>query len=364
MNRRAFLSRGIAAGLAASTPMRLTWAKSSQPLRLNSNENPRGLSPRCREAVLKAIPEAGRYPFSHLGALRDAIAARHRLESENVVLGNGSSEVIQMAVQALAQPGGRLVLASPTFDIVQGYVREGVESIQVPLREDHAHDLDGMREAAEASSSALVYLCNPNNPTATLTPSARLDEWLREAPPETAFLIDEAYFDYVRDEGYRSATPWVKERPNLVVTRTFSKVYGMAGLRLGYGLCHAATAEKLRRWAADVNINHLAIVAGLEALKDDPYRRSSVDLNLQSRNILTGALDRMEIPHLPSHTNFLMYRINQELGGYIQRMREHGALVGRAFPPLLRFNRVTLGLPQEMRRFVEILEDFRGRGWI
>ncbi len=367
MNRRSFLRAGVAASWGAAVQSKPARAESAPTLlRLNSNENTRGLSARCREAVIRALPDAGRYPFSQYEPFREVLARAHGLELQNVVLGNGSSEVIQMAIQALAlaRPGARVVMAAPTFDNVEGYARNGAEIAKVPLTSDHSHDLARMREVAEASGPALVYVCNPNNPTATLTSSRLLDEWIDEAPPETAFLVDEAYFDYADAQAYHSALAWVRKRPGVVVTRTFSKVYGMAGLRLGYGLCHEATAARLEGWAADVNINHFAIAAGLTALQEHDYREESLRLNDRSREILTAALEELEIPYLPSHTNFMMYRVRGDLSLYIGRMREHGVLVGRAFPEMTDYNRVTLGLPGEMQRFVEVLREFRTRGWV
>lgn len=370
MRRRSFLKSGILAGAAvwewtASAPAAEA-AAPGRTLRLNANENPRGVPPAAREAVRRAIETAGRYPFQQADAMAEALARKHRAQPEQVALGNGSSEILQMTVQALCPPGGRVVMAEPTFESAADCAAAaGLETVRVPLRPDHSHDLPRMREAAEASpKGTLVYICNPNNPTATLTPAPQIEEWLKEAPAETAFLVDEAYFDYVGEERAWSAAEHALRRPNLVVTRTFSKVYGMAGLRLGYGLAHEETAKKLRAFASDINTNALALAAGLAALGQSHFRSESVQLNAKAKQITTDALRQLGLQWIPSHTNFLMHEIRGDLKTHIERMKEAGILVGRPFPPLLDHCRVSIGLPKEMERFGETLGKFRKKGWV
>lgn len=370
MHRRRFLQAGFAAGLAglaAGRNLSLGYAADSErALRLNSNENPRGLSVSAREAVLQGLDEAGRYPFAQMELLIEALAKRHQISAANLVLGNGSSEIIQMAVQALTRPGMKIVMAAPTFESPADYAApDGVEVEKIPLADDFSHDLTRMREAAEAASEgALVYLCNPNNPTGTLTPHAEIESWFAAAGPKTWFLIDEAYHEYLQPERRWSALPWISKSPQLTVTRTFSKVFGMAGMRLGYGMAHEDTIVKLTKFASDANVNHLALVAAQSLLKDPAFEAESVRLNQEGKRLLCNCLDELEIDYIPSRTNFVMHSIRGELQQHIQRMKEAGALVGRPFPPLLGYNRVSIGLPGEMERFVAILKSFRSKGWI
>ena len=268
-----------------------------------------------------------------------------------------------MVVQSLAGSGARLVVADPTFEIVAQYARvQSVEVKKVALRSDFSHDLEEMKKASGASTGAtLIYLCNPNNPTASLTPCDQIEEWIRTSPDHIHFLIDEAYYHYVEDDSYRSAIPLALTHPRVVVTRTFSKNYALAGMRLGYSLAHPDTAKRLELFASASNINHLALKA---ALQDKTFVKKSLNSNQQARKVLYHGFEELGIDYIPSHTNFVMYRVQNDLGQLITRMRENGVRVGHPFPPLLSYNRISLGLPEEMELFVEKLRLFRSRGWI
>jgi histidinol-phosphate aminotransferase len=283
------------------------------------------------------------------------------------VLGNGSTEILQMGVQARLDPQLRLVAATPTFEDVFEYSEPHpwIDLRPVPLTEDFAHDLEAMeQESKGADGPVLVYVCNPNNPTGSLTSVGDVEAWIQRAPENVHFLVDEAYFEFVDSAGYRSLDRLAWENPNVVVARTFSKVYGMAGLRLGYAVAHPDTAGKLRAFAAGPNTNHLALVAGLAALEDSEWVGKSVEANLTSRKAAYEVLEELDLEYIPSHTNFVMHRIAGDLQQYIGRMRETGIRVGRPFPPMLGFNRCSFGLPSEMERFAGALRDFRRKGWV
>ncbi len=334
------------------------------PIRLASNENPLGLSPAARRAVIDGLSEGNRYPHLHAAAFRPKLAEFHGVPAESVVLGNGSTEVIQMAVQALARPGMRYVIPDPTFENVADYeAPSGLELVKVPLLADWSHDLQRMRELA-GRGPALVYICNPNNPTASLTSTADVAAWIADAPEQLFFLVDEAYIHFVDVAGHETAIPLALERPNVVVTRTFSKIYGMAGLRLGYGIAQAETAKRLSPYAADVNTNQLALFAAEASLQDEAYVEEAKRTNEAGRRVLYGVLDELGLERIPSHANFVMHRVAGELGAYIDRMAQEGVRVGRPFPPLLGWNRVSIGLPREMQRHAEVLRAFRSRGWV
>jgi len=371
MNRRTFLQSSLAAGVAGAgfLPVFPYPEERSRPLadlRLNANENPLGLPDSARRAIVEGLGEANRYPFPIEADLIEKLAQAHQVAPQNLVLGNGSSEVIQMVVQSLAGPGARVVVADPTFEIVAKYaLAQSVEVEKVALRSDFSHDLEEMKKASGTSTgTALVYICNPNNPTASLTPCDQIEEWIRTSPDHIHFLIDEAYFHYVRDDSYRSAIPLALKHPRVVVTRTFSKIYALAGMRLGYAVAHPDTAKRLELFASAGNINHLALKAALACLKDETFLKKSLNANQQASKVLYHGFEELGIEHIPSHANFVMYRIQNDLEEFITRMSENGVRVGRPFPPLLSYNRVSLGLPEEMELLVEKLRLFRSRGWI
>ncbi len=374
MERRTFLRTGLAAGVAglgSGLVLLPDLAQAGQlppgdTLRLNSNENPLGLAPASRRAIVEGLGEANRYPRQGRVDLVEALARVNGVAPKNIVLGNGSTEVLQMAVQALAHPGAPLVLADPTFEDVPWYgepFRYRLE--KVPLDARRAHDIGRMRERARAAGGrALVYICNPNNPTGTLTPSAEIDAWIESAPEDTYFLVDEAYFEYCVSPEYWSCVKWIDERRNVIVTRSFSKIYGMAGMRLGYGLAHPETAERLYRYIGRNNANQLALVAAIAALGDGELIERSRAANARAMGILHDCLEELDLEYMPSYTNFVMHRINGEHETYRKRMDEHGVRVGRPFPPMLDHNRISIGTPDEMERFAEVLREFRRQGWV
>lgn len=379
MRRREFIRAGTLSGIVAGTgalgvsadplsalvaaPGRRT---SNDSVRLNSNENPLGISPAAKDAVIEAITVANRYPSDQQAALVTKLAAAHEVSENQIVVGTGSAEVLQMVVQAYAAPRAKLVMADPTYEAVTNYQRtEAYELIKVPLTTNYEHDLDRMREAAESSGHpALVYLCNPNNPTATITPSAAIDEWIADAPEHVFFLSDEAYIEYVEDQRMWSSLPWIHKKRNIVVVKTFSKIYGMAGLRLGYGIAHPDTAARLTDFASRNNANQIAIAAAGASFRDDELITKSRDVNRQSREMTEATLDELGLERMPTQANFLMHRISGDLATYRNRMADAGFLVGRDFPPKLDWNRLSFGLPEDMGRFSDTLRDFRKKGWI
>jgi len=373
MQRRAFLRAGMSVGLfglgtaraAYGTPLRADRGQAAPNIRLSSNENPLGISPAARDAIVRGLDEANRYPRLR-AELQEAIAAKAGVSTRNVVLGAGSTEVLKLAVEVFAGGSGTLVLASPTYEDAEWYASvAGIRVERVPLRADYSHDIPAMRAlVARVEGPVCVYLCNPNNPTGTVTPSAEIDDWIGSAPERVAFLVDEAYIDFVDDPSYHSALPWIRRKPNVLVARTFSKVHGMAGVRLGYGLVHDDAVERLRRRQVRNNANHLALVGGLASLDADEFVTQSLGVNRQGKEIACACFRELGLEYLPSQTNFVMHRITGDLREHIVRMRQRGIQVGRPFPPMLGFNRVSIGLPEEMERFAETLRAFRREGWL
>lgn len=384
MRRRAFLRSGLAATAAAAAGTLIPGPGRAEPgwtgpgglpdvgtrrlpdgvLRLNSNENALGPPPAAHRAIIDGIRESNRYTHPVVAEFRPVLAAHHGVDESSVVLGNGSTEILRMAAQAMVPDGGRVVVADPTFEHVEGYaVPFGLDVVKVPLAADLAHDLGRMRDAVGRSGPALVYICNPNNPTGTITPCAEVEEWIEGERDEVIFLVDEAYFEYVDHPTYRTALPLALRRPNTLVARTFSKIYGLAGLRIGYALAHPELARRIAAFTGFSNMNQMALRAARACLDDNDWKRRSLAANEEARRITYGVLDELGLERLPSHTNFVMHRV-PDLQDYIRRMADRGVRVGRPFPPMTEYNRLSFGLPEEMDRFAESLRQARQEGWV
>jgi histidinol-phosphate aminotransferase len=375
MQRRAFVRTGLAAALlgpavpfpahARTFDIRGRGRSPADPVRLSSNENPLGVPDSARAAIIDAITRGHRYPQLN-GSVRARIAEVNGVDAGSVVLGNGSAEILQMTVQAMLVGGRnvRVILPDPTFEQVERYAAAMSADIEkVPLLPDHAHDLQRMRDSADRGTRpALVFICNPNNPTGTVTPCEDVARWIREAPSHVWFLIDEAYLQFVDDRAYRPMVAEATSRENVLVSRTFSKIYGLAGIRLGYGIATPDTIRRVNAFAAGTNINHLAAAAALACIDDRAFIARSLDVNRRGLESAYATLRDLDIEYLPSHANFVMHRVNGDLEAYITRMREEGIAVGRAFPPMVSHNRVSVGLPDEMDAWARALRKLRGQG--
>jgi len=380
MDRRIFIANGTRAsvGLAAFPnaafagadgrgPFSMARPDQSTTLQLNHNANPLGTPPRARAAILEAMEDLPYYPGPRRGTLRARLAELHDVPADQVVLGSGSTELIRTAIQAHASPQSRILQADPTYEDAVRYGEPFPYRIElVPLTSEFAHDVERMRGLAEGwREPTVVYICNPNNPTGTLTPSAAVDDWISSASDHVFFIVDEAYFPFVDDATYWSAEKWARERSNVLVTRTFSKLYGIAGLRIGYGLCHAETARRLNLYATHSTPNTLAIAGALGALEEEGWQEKSLRTWDQCKEVVTTCLDELGLHYFQSQTAFLFHEIRGDQTLYIRRMADHGILVGRPFPPMLSHNRLSLSaMPEELGRFAETLRLFRRRGWI
>jgi histidinol-phosphate aminotransferase len=321
------------------------------PVRLNSNENAYGPSKKTAAAISSAVVGVNRYPLMELDPLIEHIAAVHRVKSNQVLLGCGSTEILRVAA-ALAGSGGQLVQASPTFEGLQHCASGlGVQVISVPLTHAYAHDLDGMLQRV-GPSTRLIYICNPNNPTASITPRKDLEVFITKLPANCYVLIDEAYHHYVNQSGmYTSFIDRPVDNERVIVCRTFSKVYGLAGLRLGYAISSPATIERLRVYISEDNVNGVVAQAAVTALDDREATNSFVKRNADDRQeFLNQAQGRMLKP-IDSHTNFIMMNTHHPVTDVIEHFRKNNILIGRHFPPMNTYIRVSLGTPNQMLAF-------------
>jgi histidinol-phosphate aminotransferase len=332
-------------------------------VRLSSNENPLGVSPAAREAIIEAIVESNRYGGKRREVMEE-LARYLGVQPDNITLGFGSTEILQVCTQTFQGPNTPLIAAEPTFEDVMDYQDTMPFEVKlIPLTADLQHDVGRMREEASRRPS-LVYFCNPNNPTGTITSSADIDAWIAEAPETTTFLMDEAYLEYVTDDRYWDTLKWIESKPNVIVIRTFSKIFAMAGLRLGFAVTHPTTAARLAEHTVQNSPNVLAGAAALASLKDEGLVERSITVNAEAKEIVHTTLDELGLEYLPTNANFIMHQINGDLATYRDRMADTGLLVGRNFPPMLDHNRLSFGLPNEMDRWASTIKDFRSKGWI
>jgi len=352
---------GVAAGATLLETPRLSAAAKtppaapSGPIRLNANENPYGPCKPALDALEGCGGVAARYPGAEIEATRSALARLHGVGPDQIVLGCGSSDVLRLADAAFLAPGKKIVAAEPTFEAVLGYARvTRAEAIKVPLTRDFRHDLPAMARACDASTG-LVYVCNPNNPTGTIVSGKELEAFIARVPPSCTILMDEAYHHLVEDPSYESALEVAPGRANVVVARTFSKIYGMAGMRLGYGVTTAANAAAMERCASWDNTSQAALLMGLASLADPEVVPRQRRLLNDTRAELYAELAKDGRRYIPSQANFVMIDVGRDVGPLGEEFRQRGILVGRKFPSMANWLRVSIGTPEQMTAFVAAL---------
>ena len=366
ISRRTLLGRlGAGAAAAAAAPHAAVEAlgarrrpetemfRSGKPMRLHRNENVHGPSPRVIAAMHEAAGHpASRYPDVEAEALQRRIASLHAVAPERVVLGCGSSETLRMAIDAFAGPQKKLVAAVPTFESIHQYARRaGAEVVGVPLTREWAHDVSAMLARIDASTG-LVYICNPNNPTGSLTRRQDLEEFLRKLPAGVFVLIDEAYHHYVGESAdYASFIDRPVDDARVIVTRTFSKIHGLAGLRVGYAVAAAETARTLASHCLSDGVSVVAARAAAAALDDLEYVRLSVGWNADDRQEFLNQANARMLRSIDSLTNFVMLNAGRPAGPVFEHFAAHEILVPRPVPALESYIRVSLGTPAEMREF-------------
>lgn len=346
-----------------------------QLLELNSNENSLGMADSAKQAILDSLRIGFRYPDDQRAALISRIAKINGVIESEVSLGNGSSEnirtVVQMLLNLAFKTGKRfqVIVPDPTFAYAELYASSlDVPVIKVPLKpESYDFDFQGLQKAADDFDGiSLFYLCNPNNPTATITSTAPFKHWVANAPANHYFLLDEAYSEYVNDQSFESGVEWVKQQltANLIVVRTFSKLCALAGMRVGYAIANPSMIAAIEAFTSIDNTNLSGAVAVLATLDDEGFLARSLHNTNQSRQMVEATLDELGLSYLPSQANFIFHEVNGEVKIYMDRMREYGIVVGRKFPPIEGFSRLTLGTPDEMAVFIKVLKSFRQKGWV
>ena len=326
-------------------------------IRLDSNENPDGPSRAALDAMAAALIGANRYPFAATTALRDALARAHGVQPANVLVGAGSTDVLRAAVHAHASPARALVTAAPSFETPSVEAeRVGAAVRAVPVRAaDLRLDLAAM--AAVAGDAGLVYFCNPNNPTATVHGRAAVADFvtrLRREAPQCTVLVDEAYHEYVDDPGYATAVPLALEDPHVIVARTFSKVHGLAGMRVGYVVGHADAITRLAPHVLEIGVNGVGAAAALASLGDGTRVDAERARNHAAREFTRRFFVDAGYAPAASDANFMIVDLRRDVRGFRTACRAAGVAVGRPFPPLLTHARVTIGTMDEMRQATDV----------
>jgi histidinol-phosphate aminotransferase len=323
-------------------------------IKLASNENPRGIGPRTRAAIDGALADIARYPDGNGFELKAALARRYGVESPSIVLGNGSNDVLELVAQAFLGPGRAAVFSQHAFAVYPLATQaRGARSIQVAAK-NFGHDLDAMAKAVD-DETYVLWIANPNNPTGTLARPEELEAFLKRIPERVIVVIDEAYNEYLPPELKAETVKWLRRHPNLVVTRTFSKAYGLAGLRVGYAFAHPSVADVMNRVRQPFNVNSLALAAAAAALDDMEFVARSYAENLQGMRQVEAGAKALGLEWIPSYGNFITLRVGRA-NDIFKRLLKRGVIVrpvaGYELPEHLR---VTIGTPAENERFLAAL---------
>ena len=325
-------------------------------VKLASNENPLGMPDSARAAIEAALVELGRYPDSNGFDLKAALSRKLAVPADWITLGNGSNDILEAAAAVMLAPGRSCVYAQHSFAVYPLATQaRGARSIVVPAR-DFGHDLGAMLAAIDADTR-LVFVANPNNPTGTFVGAQEMAEFLVRVPAHVVVVLDEAYNEYLSPERRHPSIDWVRRFPNLLVSRSFSKAYGLAGLRIGYGVAQAELTDLLNRVRQPFNCNALAQAAAAAALADEAFVERSVEVNRKGMAQLTAAFDALALRYLPSFGNFLLVQVGDGAAVY-QGLLRRGVIVRPvANYGLPQWLRVTIGLPEENDRFIAALRE-------
>jgi histidinol-phosphate aminotransferase len=368
LNRRHFLKANTLAALALgmSIPsmaneegLLRTAGSESGLINLGSNENPYGISPRAKEAILGMLGESNRYQFN-VTSLQDfgkKLATYYQVNENQVLVTAGSGDALQILPRYFSK--GNLVTATPTFSILPNTAKKiGTKVIEIPLTRDKVHNLSAMQQAI-TKETALVYICNPANPTSTIVPAQALQDFCKEAAKKAVVVIDEAYLDFVDPPENVSLMRLVDQHPNLIVLRTFSKIHAMAGLRVGFLVGHPATVRALKDNPfrnSQITVSNLSMAAAMASLQDEDHRALCKQKNTAARNYTVEALAKMHIKAILSHTNFLFFPLGNYTDNFAARMLDKNVILRSENYPDGNWARVSVGTLEEMQSFIRIMQ--------
>ncbi|GAB4199920.1 MAG: histidinol-phosphate transaminase [Thermoflexibacter sp.] len=330
----------------------------NRPIWLNANENPYGIPPKAQKAITEAMMNGNRYGFStgERDKLKQKLAEMEGLSKEHILLTAGSSEVLGILGCYYGQDKGNMIFAFPTFWLLGEYAKKlGVEIVNIPLTKDKKHDLNAMLGKINRKTK-LVQVCNPNNPTGTIVSAEEIKNFCIEASKKTAVFIDEAYIDFLPDRPTMASL--VASNQNIIIGRTFSKVYGMAGLRFGYAIAHPQTIKKLddMQQGGSITTSMTTIAAATAALDDQEFIKTVLEKNKAARDFTASQLEALNIPYIPSHTNFLYFSLAKYPSDFVKDMAKNNVMVRMFAENEEKWGRVSIGTMEEMQVFAEVLK--------
>lgn len=323
-------------------------------IKLASNENPLGASPRAIDAITRAAGGVALYPDSNAHHLTHALAGKLKVDPKMIILGNGSSEIIQMLSLALLNPGDEVLIAVPSFPRYEPLARlMNAVPVEVGLT-DFTVDLETMARRLSPQTK-LVYLCNPNNPTGTINTRAELDSFMAQVPPHVLVVLDEAYYEFVTDKEYPNGLEYLRAGHNVIVMRTFSKVYGLAALRIGYGVAQPELVTFLHRVREPFNVNSLAQEAALAALDDHEFEQRTLENNRIGKEQIYQGLQELGLKFIPTEANFILFDASRDEQDVFRRLLQKGVIIrgGYGYRTMMR---VSIGTPAENNAFLSALK--------
>ena len=324
-------------------------------VRLSSNENPFGPSESMRKAMMKGMDEGYLYPHGRIRELAELIAKSVNVPTDHIVVTAGSTEGLTAAGLTYAAQGKEVIACNPTFKALLSYAAQfGGYVNNVNLDHNHNYDLNTI-ERRISSHTGLVFVCNPNNPTGTIVNGNDLKSFCEEASKKTIVFVDEVYYDYIEEPNYPTMIDMVKQGKNVIVARTFSKIYGLAGIRIGFLVARPEIASRLQA-NQQAGTNIMGVFAGMAALEDRDFYKSSLAKNKEARDFLYSVFNDLGLEYLPSHANFVFFKSGRHIETLIDQMREHNVIIGRPFPPMTKWCRISTGTMDDMYAFANALK--------
>ena len=326
-------------------------------IKLASNENPFGPSPKAKEMIMKSAENINRYPDGSAYYLKNKLSEYLNLPVENIILGSGSSEIISLTLETFVNPGEEIIYPWPSFVMYRILtLKNNAVGIEIPLEENFSYDLKKFLEKITPRTK-VIFLCNPNNPTGTIIHRKQLEDFLKKLPEEIIIISDEAYFEYVEDENYGSAFPFFQEK-NIVICRTFAKIYGLAGLRIGYGIARKEITEYIERIRPPFNITTPAQMAAIAALQDQKHIEYVREKTIEGKKYLYNEFEKLGIEYIPSETNFILCKFKVDAGKIVKELEKRGIIVRsmKSFG-LTEYIRITVGTEEENRILIDSLRE-------